>query len=118
MRRRTLPSIPHSWHFLANLELFYRILELSLVNLSKPLRQMFLSGDSNTFVRLYKLRFKNPFSSIPTFSFLCSEHLKQRDKWRPRGRLHSDGQVSYWTGNTKHFSSQNTVSSMFREMRN
>jgi len=48
---------------------------------------------------------QEPFAYVPAFSFLYREHLKQRDKWRPRDRLHSDDQVSYWTGNTKHFSS-------------
>ena len=71
-----------------------------------------------TFVCIYELRFKSLFAYVPTFSFLRREHLKQRDKWRPRGRLHSDDQVSYWTGNTKHFLSQNTVRSMSREMCN
>jgi len=62
---------------------------------------LFPPVDSNTFVRLYELCFKNPFAPVPTFSFLRREHLKQIDKWRPRGRLHSDGQVSYWARNNK-----------------
>ena len=62
---------------------------------------MFLPIDSNTFVRLYELCFKNPFAPVPMFSFLRREHLKQREKWRLRVRLHSDGQVSYWARNTE-----------------
>ena len=53
---------------------------------------------------------RSPSSTVNTW--------KPRDKWRPRGLLHSEGQVSYWTGNTKHISSQNTVWSMFKEMCN
>ena len=44
---------------------------------------------------------QEPFAPAPTFSFLHRKHLKQRDKWRPHGRLHSDAQVSYWAENTE-----------------
>jgi len=76
-----------SWPYLNTTSFFTMALGGATMVLFPPV-------DSNTFVRLYELRFTNLFASVPTFSFLRREHLKQRDKWCPRDRFHSDGQVA------------------------
>ena len=60
---------------------------------------MFLPVDSRAFIRLTIL--PHPILCAFVCVFLSIKHLKSQSKRRPRGRLHSDAQVSVGLGNTK-----------------